>query len=139
MMKQKVIFACIIALGVPLVLAGCCSRAEMARLKADLETAERQRDYLQERLRATEQAPEQAPGPLQTQVDEFIKIRDALLQREVELTRLRDAALAEAQTAQELMNKLGAQLQAETEKVNELQDQLQQAQAAIEELQNKLQ
>ena len=140
-MKHKVIFACLIALVFPLFLTGCCNRAEFTRVKAELERTERERDYLQSRLQAVYQSKSQAveSGPLQQQVNEFIKIRDALQQREDELTRLRQAALQEAQTAQTLMENLGTQLQAETQKVNELQNQLQQAQQAITELQNKLQ
>ena len=142
-MKQKVIFACLIAMVFPLVLTGCCNRAEFTRVKAELERTERERDYLQSRLQAVyESSKDQAsaaPGQLQQQVNEFIKIRDALQQREDELTKLRQAALEEAQTAQALMENLANQLQAETQKVSDLQNQLQQAQQAITELQNKLQ
>ena len=125
----------------PLVLTGCCDRAEFTRVKAELERTERERDYLQSRLQTVQQSQAEAgePGLLQQQVDEFIKIRDALQKREDELTELRNAALAEARAAQTLMEQLGSQLQAETQKVNELQNQLQQAQQAITDLQNKLQ
>ena len=119
MTKQKVILACMIALVFPLVLTGCYN-LERARLEAELEQTERERDDLRTRLEAVEQSQEQAsettgaPGQLQQQVDEFIKIRDALQRREDELTKLRQAALAEAQTARTLMDKLAVQLQAET-------------------------
>lgn len=140
-MKQMVIFACLMALVFPLFLTGCCNRAECTRVKTELERTERERDYLQSRLQAVYQSKPQAgqPGQLQQQVDEFIKIRDALQKREEELMNLRSQALAEAQTAQALMEQLASQLQAETQKVNDLQNQLQQAQQAITELQNKLQ
>ena len=140
-MKQKVLFACLVALVCPLVLTGCCSRVEFARVKEELARTERERDYLQSRLQAVQQSQAEAgePGQLQQQVNEFIKIRDALQQREEDLMKLRAQALAEAQTAQALMEQLASQLQAETQKVNELQNQLQQAQQAITELQNKLQ
>jgi len=141
MMKQKLILTCLIALVFTLVLTGCCNRAEFTRVKAELERTERERDYLQSRLEAVQQSQAQAgeDGVLQQQVDEFIKIRDALQKREEDLMNLRNQALAEAQTAQALMEQLGSQLQAETQKVNALQDQLQQAQQAITDLQNKLQ
>ncbi len=140
-MKQKVILACLIAVVFPPFLTGCCSRVEFTRIKTELEQTERERDYLQSRLQAVQQAQVEAgePGQLQQQVEEFIKIRDALKQREDEMTKLRQAALQEAQTAQALMENLAAELQAETQKVSELQDQLQQAQQAITDLQNKLQ
>lgn len=140
-MKQKVILACLIALVFPLVLTGCCNRAECTRVKAELERTERERDYLQSRLEAVQQSQAQAsePSQLQKQVGEFIKIRDALQQREEELKNLRSQALAEAQTAQALMEQLASQLKAETQKVNDLQNQLKQAQQAITDLQNKLQ
>ena len=140
-MKQKVILTCLIALVFPLVLTGCCNRAEFTRVKGELERTERERDYLQSRLQAVQQSQTEAgePGQLQQQVDEFIKIRDALKKREEEMMNLRNQALAEAHTAQALMEQLASQLQAETQKVNELQDQLQQAQKAITDLQNKLQ
>ena len=140
-MKQKVILTCLIALVFPLVLTGCCNRAEFTRVKGELERTERERDYLQSRLQAVQQSQTEAgePSQLQQQVDEFIKIRDALKKREEEMMNLRNQALAEAQTAQALMEQLGSQLQAETQKVNALQDQLQQAQQAITDLQNKLQ
>ena len=140
-MKQKVILTCLIALVFPLVLTGCCNRAEFTRVKGELERTERERDYLQSRLQAVQQSQTEAgePSQLQQQVDEFIKIRDALKKREEEMMNLRNQALAEAQTAQALMEQLASQLQAETQKVNELQDQLQQAQKAITDLQNKLQ
>jgi len=140
-MKQKLILTCLIALVFTLVLTGCCNRAEFTRVKAELERTERERDYLQSRLEAVQQSQAQAgeDGVLQQQVDEFIKIRDALQKREEDLMNLRNQALAEAQTAQALMEQLGSQLQAETQKVNALQDQLQQAQQAITDLQNKLQ
>ena len=142
-MKQKVIFACLIAMVFPLVLTGCCNRAEFTRVKGELERIERERDYLQSRLQAVYQSSKDkasdAPSQLQQQVNEFIKIRDALQQREDDLAKLRQAALEEAQTAQALMGNLATQLQAETQKVNELQSQLQQAQQAITDLQNKLQ
>ena len=141
MMKQKVILTCLIALVFPLVLTGCCNRAEFTRVKGELERTERERDYLQSRLQAVQQSQTEAgePSQLQQQVDEFIKIRDALKKREEEMMNLRNQALAEAHTAQALMEQLASQLQAETQKVNELQDQLQQAQKAITDLQNKLQ
>lgn len=140
-MKQKVILTCLIALVFPLVLTGCCNRAEFTRVKGELERTERERDYLQSRLQAVQQSQTEAgePSQLQQQVDEFIKIRDALKKREEEMMNLRNQALAEAHTAQALMEQLASQLQAETQKVNELQDQLQQAQKAITDLQNKLQ
>lgn len=142
-MKQKMIFACLIAMVFPLVLTGCCNRAEFTRVKEELMRTERERDYLQSRLQAVAESAKDkasaAPSQLQQQVEEFIKIRDALQQREDELAKLRQSALEEAQTAQALMEKLATQLQAETQKVNELQAQLQQAQQAITDLQNKLQ
>jgi hypothetical protein len=140
-MKQKVMLTCLIALIFTLVPTGCCDRVEFTRVKAELERTERERDYLQSRLQAAQESQTQAgeDGVLQQQVDEFIKIRDALQKREEEMMNLRNQALAEAQTAQALMEQLASQLQAETQKVNELQDQLQQAQKAITDLQNKLQ
>ena len=82
--------------------------------------------------------PKNYIGRSPQQVDEFIKIRDALLQRDDVMTSVRQAALAEAQTARTLMDNLAVQLQAETQRVNEVQNQLQQAQQSIEELQDKL-
>ena len=143
MTKQKVIFVCIVVFVFSLVLTGCYN-VERARLEAELEQTERERDDLRTRLDAVEQSPEPAvenagaPGQLQQQVDEFMKIRDALQRREDELTKLRQAALAEAQMARTLMDKLAAQLEAERKKVNEVQSQLQQTQQAIAELQDKL-
>ena len=145
MMKQKVILACLVALVFPLVLSGCCNRVEFTRVKAELERTERERDYLQSRLQAVQQSLAQAgeatgeAGVLKQQVDEFLKIRDALQKREQELMNLRSQALAEAKAAQAVMEQLASQLEVETQKVNELQYQLQQAQQAITELQNKLQ
>lgn len=142
-MKQKVIFACLIAMVFPLVLTGCCNRAEFTRVKEELQRTERERDYLESRLQSVSESMKDkattAPGQLQQQVEEFIKIRDALQQREDDLAKLRQSALEEAQTAQALMENLATQLQAETQKVNELQVQLQQAQQAITDLQQKLQ
>jgi len=144
MTKLKVIFVCMVVFVFSLVLTGCYN-VERARLEAELEQTERERDDLRTRLNAVKQSPEQAgedvgapPGQLQQQVDEFIKIRDALQQREDELTKLRQAALTEAQTAQTLMDNFAAQLQAEMEKVNKLQNELQRAQQAITGLQKKL-
>jgi len=59
MTKQKVIFACIIALVFPLVLTGCYN-VERARLEAELEQTERERDDLRTRLDVVEQPQEQA-------------------------------------------------------------------------------
>jgi len=143
MTKQKVIFVCMVVFVFSLVLTGCYN-VERARLEAELEQAERERDDLRTRLDTVKQSPEQAaedagaPGQLQQQVDEFIKIRDALQQREDELTKLRQVALTEAQMAQTLMDTFAARLQAEMEKVNELQNELQRAQQAITGLQRKL-
>jgi chromosome segregation ATPase len=142
MTKQKVIIACMVVFAFPLVLTGCYN-VERARLEAKLEQTERERDGFRTRLAAAERSPEQsseapvAPGELQQQIDEFIKVRDALRQREEELAKLRQVALDEAQTARTLMDKLAAQLEAETKKVNAVQNQLQQAQQAIAELQDE--
>jgi chromosome segregation ATPase len=145
MMKRQVIFICMIALVFPLLSTGCY-RAELTRVEAELEQTELERDHLRSRLEAVEQSQQQtgetetaeAPGRWQQQFDEFLKIRNALQQREDELARLRLTALAEAETARSLMDELAAQLQAETEKVNEVQNQLEQAQQAIGELQDRL-
>jgi biopolymer transport protein ExbB/TolQ len=142
MTKQKVIYACMIVFVFPLILTGCYN-VERARLEAKLEQTERERDDFRTRLAAVERSPEQsseapvAPGELQQQIDEFIKVRDALRQREEELAKLRQVALDEAQTARTLMDKLAAQLETETKKVNAVQNQLQQAQQAIAELQDE--
>ena len=142
MTKQNVIFVCMVVFAFPLVLTGCYN-VERARLEAKLEQTERERDDFRTRLAAVERAPEQsseepvAPGELQQQIAEFIKVRNALRQREEELAKLRQVALDEAQTARTLMDKLAAQLEAETKKVNAVQNQLQQAQQAIAELQDE--
>jgi len=148
MMKQMVIFTCMIALGFSFALTGCCTRTEHKRLKVALATTERERDELRARLETVAQTPEPSHeqvseatipgGQLQKQVDELIRLRDALQEREDELTKLRDMALAEAQTAQIQIDKRAAQLQAEAEKVLELQGQLKEAQTAIAELQDRL-
>jgi chromosome segregation ATPase len=146
MTKRQVIFLCMIALVFPLLSTGCY-RAELTRVEAELEQTELERDHLRSRLVAVEQSQQQigetetaeAPGRWQQQFDEFVKIRNALQQREDELARLRLTALAEAETARTLMDELADQLQAETEKVNEVQSQLEQAQEAIGELQDRLQ
>lgn len=143
MTRNKVIEVCMIALALPLVLAGCCSRLEFTRTKAELAVTQGERDRLQARVAELEQSLEQAgestdaPGRLQRQVNQFIQIREGLQQREDELAKLRQLALNEAQAAKTLMDTLAAQLQAETDKVNELQNQLQQAQQAVTALQNK--
>ncbi len=154
MTKQKVIFVCMVVFAFPLVLTGCYN-VERARLEAKLEQTERERDDFRTRLAAVERSPERgneepvarspeqgneepvAPGELQQQIDEFIKVRDALRQREEELAKLRQVALDEEQTARTLMDKLAAQLEAETKKVNAVQNQLQRAQQAIAELQDE--
>ncbi|HEC03994.1 MAG TPA: hypothetical protein ENI81_10710 [Phycisphaerales bacterium] len=143
MKRNTIIAACMIALALPLVLAGCCSRLEFTRTKTELAITQGERDRLQARVAELEQALEQAgesadaPDRLQQQVNQFIHIRETLQQREDELAKLRQVALNEAQAAKALMDTLAEQLQAETDKVNELQYQLQEAQQAITELQNK--
>ena len=142
MTKQKVIFTCMVVFAFPLILTGCYN-IERARLEAELEQTKRERDDFRAQLATVERSPEQGdedpivPGELQQQIDEFIKVRDALQQREEELAKLQQVALAEARTARTLMDKLAAQLDAETKKVNAVQNQLQQAQQAIAELQDK--
>ena len=149
------IFACTVVFVFSLVPAGCYN-LERAQLEAELQQARREIDELRMTLDTVEQWPQQtgeavaevgaevageaarAPSQLQQQIDEFMKVRDALQQRQDELAQLRQAALVEAETAQTLMDDFAAQLRAEMEKVNRLQDELQQAQQAITELQRKL-
>ena len=148
-MKQVVIFTCLIALVIPLTLAGCC-RVEMAEMKEELNQARAERDDLRIKLqtamkaKSRNQAQEQifdlggSLSEFQKQIDAFVSFREELQRREDELARLRQAALDEAKTAQERMDQLGDKLQAETDKVIALQGQLKQAQSAIVELQEKL-
>jgi chromosome segregation ATPase len=147
MMKQVVIFTCLIALVFPLALAGCC-RVEMANLQEELNQARAERDDLREKLQTAMKTHGRQQGQVmeltgslsefQKQIDAFVSFREELQKREDELARLRQAALDEAKTAQERMNQLGTKLQAETERVILLQDQLKEAQSAIVELQDKL-
>ncbi len=160
MMKQVVIFTCLIALVFPLALAGCC-RFEMASLQEELDRTRMERDKIRmerdenrmerDDLKAKLETAMRAPKPseakvtglsgslseFQKQIDAFVSFREELQKREDELAKLRQAALAEAKTAQERMDKLGTRLQAETERVIRLQDQLKEAQSAIVELQDK--
>jgi len=147
MMKQVVIFTCMIALVFPLALAGCC-RVEMASLQEELDRSLMERNDLQAKLETAMRTPKQSEvqvmgltgslSEFQKQIDAFVSFREELQKREDELAKLRQAALAEAKTAQERMDKLGIQLQAETERVIGLQDDLKKAQSAIVELQDKL-
>ena len=147
MMKQIVIFTCLVALVFPLALTGCC-RVEMATLQEELKQTKVERDDLKSKLETGMKTRGQAQGQVlgltgslnefQKQIDAFVSFREELQKREDELARLRQAALAEAKTAQERMDKLGTQLQSETERVVQLQSQLKQAQTAIVELQEKL-
>jgi len=147
MMKQIVIFTCLVALVFPLALTGCC-RVEMATLQEELKQTKVERDDLKSKLETGMKTRGQAQGQVlgltgslsefQKQIDAFVSFREELQKREDELARLRQAALAEAKTAQERMDKLGTQLQAETERVVQLQSQLKQAQTAIVDLQDKL-
>ncbi len=150
MMKQVVIFTCMIALVFPLALAGCC-RVEMASLQEELDRSLMERNNLQAKLETAMRRPKQPVQPepqvlgltgslseFQKQIDAFVSFREDLQKREDELAKLRQAALAEAKIAQERMDKLGTQLQAETERVIGLQDDLKKAQSAIVELQDKL-
>ncbi len=147
MMKQVVIFTCMIALVFPLALAGCC-RVEVASLQEELDRALMERNDLQAKLEIAMQTPKQSEvqvmgltgslSEFQKQIDAFVSFREELQKREDELAKLRQAALAEAKVAQERMDKLGIQLQAETKRVIGLQDDLKKAQSAIVELQDKL-
>ena len=147
MMKQVVIFTCMIALVFPLALAGCC-RVEMASLQEELDRSLMERNDLQAKLETAMRTPKQSEvqvmgltgslSEFQKQIDAFVSFREELQKREDELAKLRQAALAEAKIAQERMDKLGTQLQAETERVIGLQDDLKKAQSAIVELQDKL-
>jgi len=147
MMKQVVIFTCMIALVFPLALAGCC-RVEVASLQEELDRALMERNDLQAKLEIAMQTPKQSEvqvmgltgslSEFQKQIDAFVSFREELQKREDELAKLRQAALAEAKVAQERMDKLGIQLQSETERVIGLQDDLKKAQSAIVELQDKL-
>ena len=147
MMKQIVIFTCLVALVFPLALTGCC-RVEMATLQEELKQTKVERDDLKSKLETGMKTRGQAQGQVlgltgslsefQKQIDAFVSFREELQKREDELARLRQAALAEAKTAQERMGKLGTKLQAETERVILLQGQLKQAQTAIVDLQDKL-
>ena len=147
MMKQVVIFTCMIALVFPLALAGCC-RVEVASLQEELDRALMERNDLQAKLEIAMQTPKQSEvkvmgltgslSEFQKQIDAFVSFREELQKREDELAKLRQAALAEAKVAQERMDKLGTQLQAETKRVIGLQDDLKKAQSAIVELQDKL-
>ena len=147
MMKQVVIFTCLIALVFPLALTGCC-RVEMANLQDELKQTRTEKDDLKAKLETAMKTRGKSQGQImeftgslsefQKQIDAFVSFREELQKREDELARLREAALAEAKIAQERMGKLGIQLQAETERVIQLQGQLQQAQSAIVDLQDKL-
>jgi len=147
-MKQVVIFTCMIALVIPLTLAGCC-RVEMANLQEELNQARAERDDLKTKLKTAMKTTQSRPqgqvmelsgslSEFQKQIDAFVSFREELQKREDELARLRQAALAEAKTAQERMDQLGDKLQAETERVIALQGQLKEAQSAIVDLQDKL-
>ena len=147
MMKQVVIFTCMIALVFPLALAGCC-RVEVASLQEELDRTLMERNDLQAKLETAMRTPKQSEvqvmgltgslSEFQKQIDAFVSFREELQKREDELAKLRQAALAEAKVAHERMDKLGTRLQAETERVIGLQDDLKRAQSAIVELQDKL-
>jgi len=148
MIKRTVVFTCMIALALPVVLTGCC-KVEVANLTDELARTRSERDELAARLAVAEQTDRQSPpedagelsgslAELQQQVDAFILFREELQKREDELARLREAAAAEAQTAQARMDKLSSQLEAETQRVRDLQGQLKQARTAVSDLQEKL-
>ena len=143
-MKKTAVLMTLIALALPLVLAGCCRT-----LSAELERTRAERDDLQAQVATLQQSSREQPADktqeltgslaeVQKQVEAFVTLREELQKREDELARLRASALAEAQSAQSRMEQLAAQLQAETDRVRELQAQLKHAQTAITELQGRL-
>ena len=166
-MKQILIMACILALSLPLGLAGCSRtevkslQEELAKTRKEKETVEAKmyvvtqaRDELQQQVKDLTESRDQLQSkvaeldtlrkqvaeldPLRKRVDEDNKTIAALKEQIQELTQSRDTAAAEAESAKLRIDELAQKLGAETQKVSILQKQLKQVQAAIAELQNSI-